>query len=209
MKKILLIGLLLLSGFSLKAQVKAVTETGEEVLLYKDGTWKYLNGDVKSETEIQLNSEKFKKNKDATFLVKSNKTKVGVWLNPKEWSFSKSNENEPSEYQFQKKGSDLYAMLIAEQIEIPLETLKTVAFSNAQDVAPDVKITKEEYRIVNDLKVLYLEMRGTIKGMKFIYNGYYYSDESGTIQLLTYTSQNLFDTYQDNIFDFLNGFVEQ
>ncbi len=71
----------------------------------------------------------------------------------------------------------------------------------------DAKIVKEEYRIVNNQKVLCMQMRGTIKGIKFVYFGYYYSDKSGTIQLLTYTSEELFKDLQKEFEEFLNGFV--
>jgi len=79
---------------------------------------------------------------------------------------------------------------------------------NAQKVAPNAKITKSEYRTVNDLKVLCLEITGTMKGINFIYFGYYYSNQNGTVQLITYTSQNLFKSSYNDMEDFLNGLVE-
>jgi hypothetical protein len=53
-----------------------------------------------------------------------------------------------------------------------------------------------------------LQMTGTIQGIKFTYFGYYYSNANGTIQFLTYTSDNLFSSYQKDIEEFLNGLVE-
>ena len=43
--------------------------------------------------------------------------------------------------------------------------------------------------------------------LKSVY-GYYYSNENGTIQILTYTGEKLFDKYKEDIELFLNGFVE-
>lgn len=40
------------------------------------------------------------------------------------WSFTKSNSNEVSEFQFTLKEKDAYVMLITEKIEMPIETLK-------------------------------------------------------------------------------------
>lgn len=99
-------------------------------------------------------------------------------------------------------------MLISEKIQIPIETLKGIAYENAKNAAPDIKIIKEEYRTVNSIKVLMMQMSGTIQGIKFIYFGYYYSNTNGTIQFITYTSENLFKTYFDDIELFLNGLVE-
>ena len=36
-----------------------------------------------------------------------------------------------------------------------------------------------------------MQMAGTITGMKFTYIGYYYSDASGTTQLVAYTGTSL------------------
>jgi hypothetical protein len=208
MKRIVILGLLLMPANLISAQTNAVTETGEEVVLYEDGTWKYVNGDATSETEIKINEKKFIKDKNSTFVVKSKKVNVGIWINPKDWNFSKSASNEDAEFQFQKKGEDLYAMLIAEKLQIPIETLKNIAVQNAKNVSTDIRVVNEEYRNVNGMKVLMMQMAGTIQGMRVSYIGYYYSNENGTIQLLTYTGENLLKDYQADIEVFLNGLAE-
>ncbi len=191
-----------------QAQQTAVTETGEQVILFKDGTWKYQNEEKQTETEIPTNSIAFKKEAESTFLLKSNKVNVGFWLNPKMWTFKKGNEKDAAEYKLQLKAGDLYGMIISEKVEIPLETLKSIALNNGRKAAPDLKITKEEYRIVNGLKVLLLQMNGTMEGIKFSYYGYYFSNTNGTVQFVTYTSTNLIASYLPKIEVLLNGIVE-
>lgn len=188
------------------AQIKAVTSNGDEVLLYEDGTWKYINGVEESEVETTINSKEFKRPASSTFQITSSKINVGVHINPKKWAFEKGEDNEPSEFRFQLKDKDAYGMLIAEKIEIPIENLKNIAVENARSVAPDIQIVKLEQRTVNGLKVLLMQMNGTIQGVKFTYYGYYYSFKGGTVQLLTYTAQNLLDEYKPDMEDFLNGF---
>jgi hypothetical protein len=207
MKKALITGLILFSFGYLQAQMKAITESGDEVLLNQDGTWIYTK-DKSAETKaIKINDHNFSKSNKSSFLVKSKKLNIGIWMDPKEWKFQKAPENEAAEFQFQKKDEDIYAMLISEKIEVPIEKLKEIAFSNAQGAAPDVVITQEEYRNVNGIQVLMMQMTGTIQGIKFVYFGYYYSNTNGTIQFLTYTSQNLFQNYKEDMEDLLNGFV--
>jgi hypothetical protein len=206
-KVIILIFNLILAQFVL-AQQKAVTEKGEEVILLKDGTWKYVQENNNLDNEIKTNTSKFKKNDEATFLLKSNKVKIGFWLNSKIWSFKKATNNSEAEYELQLKDGDLYGMVISEKIQIPIETLKSIAIKNASEVAPDVKIMKEEYRIVNGIKVLLLQMNGTMQGISFSYLGYYYSNTSGTVQFVTYTSSNLLESYLPKIESLLNGIVE-
>jgi len=208
MRNIILTGLLLTVLQITNAQISAVTETGDPVILYEDGTWVYLNAEQIENVPIPINEKKFFKGDNSTFLVKSKKLNIGIWIDPKKWSFTRGTDNDAFEYQFQKKGDDLYAMLISEKMQIPIETLKRVAVENAMGVAPDIKIVKQEYRTVNGIQVLMLRMEGTIQGMEVTYFGYYYSNSNGTIQLISYTGQNLFSGFKDDIVDFLNGLVE-
>jgi sulfur transfer complex TusBCD TusB component (DsrH family) len=51
------------------AQTKAVTENGDEVLLYDDGTWKSID-DNPTEEFIKTNPAVFTKDKRSSFLLK-------------------------------------------------------------------------------------------------------------------------------------------
>tara|TARA_Y100000385_G_scaffold289637_1_gene359747 strand:- start:3641 stop:4273 length:633 start_codon:yes stop_codon:yes gene_type:complete len=208
MKRTLLLLISLFFVNLIQAQQRAVTETGEEVILFEDGTWKYQNEDQIYEKETPTNPNKFKKDKASTFLLKSSKLNIGVYLNPKTWSFKKATDNPEAEFELQLKGGDLYGMIITEKVEIPLETLKSIALENGKAAAPDLKIVKEEYRTVNGLKVLLLQLNGTMQGIKFSYYGYYFSSPNESVQFITYTSQNLLDSYKPEIEKLLNGFVE-
>jgi uncharacterized membrane-anchored protein len=61
--------------------------------------------------------------------------------------------------------------------------------------------------MVNGRKVLMIKMAGTVQGIRIAYIGYYVSDASGTIQYLTYTTENLLGKYQDTMETLLNGMV--
>jgi hypothetical protein len=206
MKQLLTIFLgLLVSG--LFAQQRAVTDTGEEVILFTDGTWVYVEDHTTLADEIRENPRRYTRSNDATFLLKSSRVNHGVYLDTKLWSFTKSVDNADAEYELQLKGEDLYGMLITERIEIPLETLREVAVQNGRAVAPDLRIVDEEFRTVNGQRVLMMQMDGTLEGIKFSYFGYYCSGESGTVQFITYTSQNLLNSYRSTCEALLNGFV--
>ncbi|NHB69903.1 hypothetical protein [Perlabentimonas gracilis] len=208
MKKIVLLSLLLISVQISYSQINAITERGDEVILYNDGTWKYLHEDTVESSQVHINEKKFFKDEKSSFLVKSSKVNVGLWIDPKAWTFTKGTENDAHEYLYQKRGEDLYAMFISERVRIPVETLKGIAVQNAKGVSPDIRVIREEFRNVNGVKVFMMQMSGTIQGMRFVYYGYYYSNSSGTIQLITYTGENLFEGYFDDIETFLNGLVE-
>lgn len=208
MKKVILTGLIVMLVQLVNAQINVITETGDEAILYEDGSWEYLNDSIIESSKISINDKEFLKDKNSTFLVKSKKLNVGIWINPKSWSFTKGTDKDAFEFQFQKKGEDLYAMLISEKLQVPIETLKVIAIENAKSAAPDIRVIKEEYRNVNGIQVLTMQMTATIQGVRFTYYGYYYSNLNGTIQLLTYSGENLFNDYLADIELFINGFVE-
>ena len=178
------------------ASQKAITDTGKEVILNNDGTWEYSDNAQKATNIIQTNRKKFKRPRDSSFLLKSTKNNSAYWINTDKWVFKKAKDTGTAEYTFQLKGKDLYGMAITEGAEIPLESLANIALSNARGIAPDAKSVKQEFRIVNGKKVLYMEINGTIQGINFTYLGYYYSDASGATQLVTYTTTNLVDKYK-------------
>jgi hypothetical protein len=192
------------SAFS---QKKAITSTGEEVILYDDGTWKYADEADADTTAIPVNPKSYIKPEDASFLMQSKRAKFGVYFNNKKWTVEKGNEGEDREYMFQRKGKDAYVMIISERIEIPIDKFSVIALENAKDAAPDAKVVKQEYRTVNGNRVLCLQLSGTMHGIKFAYFGYYISNESGTVQLVGFTAQSLFKEYQAEIEEFLNGLV--
>ena len=206
-KQLITLGTLFFTLLS-NAQINAVTENEDEVLLYKDNTWKYSNESLNETVEILRNDKPFTKEKKSSFLVKSSKTNIGVWINPKDWGFSKSKTDSPSEFNFNHKQLDVYGMLIAEKTEVTVEALADIAYENALEAAPDIKIVEKEYRTVNGLEVIMMKMNGTIQGIKFIYFGYYFSNAQGAFQFLTYTSQNVFNEYKNDMLHLLNGLTE-
>ena len=164
MKKLIAGTLIVISSIStvLAAEQHAITGNGDEVILYDNGTWTYVGKDKPVKKAITFNHNKFIRSKSALFLVKSKKNNSGFYINPKKWSFKKGSG--VKEYRFKLRDKDVYAMAITEQIESTLDGLAFAAFVNAKNVAPDVKIIKEEYRIVNGNKIIYMEMSGSIRG---------------------------------------------
>lgn len=205
--KYILVILGLLSSFTSSSQTNAITEEGIEVILFDDNSWTFKNKNSNENKEIRTNKSSYKYGKSSTFLVKSSSIPIGIYINPTKWSFQKEGDSD-TEYTFTLKGEDLYGQIINEKIEIPLENMKSIALDNFKSAAPDAKIINQEYRYVNNLKILMLHMEGTSQGVSFFFYGYYFSNENGTTQLVTYSSKPLFDTYYNDIQEFLNGIVK-
>ncbi len=189
------------------AQKKAVTENGDEVLLYPDGTWKYASN-PDSEDSIATNPTLFKKSSNATFLLKSRNNEMGFWLDPKKWNFKKSEASSDAEFEIDLKGQSVQATIITENSAIPIESYPYIALVNGKSASPDLQIVSKEYRMVNNVKVLCMKMEGSQAGIKFCYSGYYFSTENATVQFITFTYKNLLIKYSKDIDEILNGLVE-
>lgn len=201
--------LLAITYLNVFSQQKATTDDGKQVWLYDNGEWEYADSSIAPPDfdTIATNPKEFKRTADANQLQKSNKCDIGFYYNSKKWTKLKAPVNPSSEFSFKNNEKDLYATIIAEQIEVPLDTLAAIAITQAKTATTGLEVAEKEYRTVNGKKVLMVSMTGTIKGIKFTYLNYYYSGPSGSVQILTFTAQNLFKLYRKDAEDFLNGLV--
>ena len=204
MKLLTLFAICLLS-VQVYAGIQAVTDEGKIVILNKDGTWQYQDNEDK-EIVLETNPKNFTKNNKASFQIKSNVNNSSFWINTKKWTFTKNkNTSEPTEYSYKFKKGDLYGMSINEAVQIDVEEFVKIAFNNAKSAAPDMKVVRKEYRMINGRKVIFMEMKGTMQSLSFTYYGYYSSNESGVTQHLVYTGTNLVAKFSGDMENFLNG----
>jgi hypothetical protein len=208
---LLLVFILFYSSLSFSQQIKAITDEGRSVILNSDFTWKY---DEDSEDfiipkEITMNRDTMRKSPKSTFQLKSKKTNYSYWFNPTKWGISDKPTNNNAEYMLYFKTAEIFTLMIAEEIQIPIESLKEIAIEQFKNYASDVKIINEEYRIVNGLKVLHLEVNATVRGIKVTYFGYYHSNEFGTIQYVTFSSQNIMNKHKTDCLILLNGLIKR
>ena len=171
---------------------RAKTTDGKEVILRDDGTWSYApdSGGAKPDAPTY-------KGKRGTF---------ALYLPPDAWKKQDRSNNKAAEVEFVHKDGDIFALVIAERIKIPLEILKKTVVGNLQAIDENAKVVFEEKRQVRGKEVLCMTMEATIQGFEAAYHGYYYSDDDGTIQVLTYTGRNMFKEAKPDMEGFLNGF---
>lgn len=207
--------LILCSGVAERAiaqnVIRARTDAGREVILFPDGTWKY-GSQIKAPPEgISVIAPVIKpppppKPQPTRKLYKPQRGNFGVWYDESKWQLSRRpNATDPNSQMFMLRGGDGYAVVITEELGIPMTALKRIALENAKTAASDAKIVFEEQRTVNGREVLCLKLTGTIEGIPFQYYGYYYGGKAGTIQVLTFTGESIFGKYEAEFTEFLNG----
>jgi hypothetical protein len=150
--RFLFLSCLIFLSYGGDSQIMGVTDTGDKVILYSDGHWIYAERDSVREEEIPTNAKAFKKSKDADFLLKSERTKTGFWLNPKVWTFTTPEADAAAEYELDHENGSLYGLVITENLDLSLTALANIALQNAREAAPDIKVTDKEYRMVNGKK---------------------------------------------------------
>ena len=206
----ILITLSLFISTMVAGQEVAVTERGDSVVLYSNGTWdyyeNYLIGYV--EEEIRMNPEAFVKPELARKKIRGLNQAYELWYNDLKWKRIPVGELSPdADIALQYLEGDLYAMVIYEEVEIVVENLIEIAVDNAIGVAPDIRAVDKDYRVVNGNTLIWMRMDGTTQGMKMSYYSYYFSNEAGTCQFHVFSGQKLIDKYIDDVKDLLNGFV--
>lgn len=190
---------------SANAGVRALTDTGDVVILNKDGTWHYPV-EVKPPALEPKGNKIVNKIAKANFSFKSKKTDAEFFIDPKVWTPTEPMEPD-HEYVFINHDKDLYAMAITEGIELGFELLLEAAVINMKAVASDVVMLKNEYHIVNGTKVMYVVMEASISGASFRFIGYQHSGKAGSTQYYVYSSTSLMDRYMGDAEQLLSGFV--
>lgn len=193
--------LLLSSPVFAQTTIRARTESGKEVILSSDGTWKYVE-ELKASPSANA---KHSKPPTAKKLFKPSRGNFGIWYDDSKWKQLPTSVEEGEKTQFSLLQGDGYVTVVAEEIPIPTSAFKEVALENAKTLDPSINIVAEEKRIVNGIEVLCLTMEGTIRQIPFKFYGYYYGGKDGAIQIVAFTSQNVFNKYQQEFTNFLNG----
>ena len=204
MKKIW-VSFVILTTLNAYSQQFATTDDGRRIRLNENGTWQIVKPETGSLTDST--AKIFSKPQSSTVYLKSAKNRFGFWYDKSTWKVSKQISNEAAEFELQMLKGDGYCMFISEKIEIDVENLKEIAIKNAQTEDPNIKVDREENRIINGQKVKFLQMSGEMHGVKFVYMGYYTSNEAGTLQFVCFTARNLLKEYEGEFFNLLNGLV--
>ena len=170
--------------------LQAITYTvSEQFGSNVDEFTRFLDGIEISDQELQPSPATAGPPVGSSRVLSVNSGSMGVRYNPKKWKQTTSKE--PNRFTFEHSNGDGYAMVIAERIGIPTDSLPDIALSNARESDPNAQITFRDKRTVNGVEVWFLKLEAKSSGVPLTYYGYYYGGKSGTIQVLTYTGTNL------------------
>ena len=200
------------------AQIRAVTEKGDSIYVYSDGTWSFELEDIREDVMADFLEEvldidtitqvqSYPKSVDKTLETGINQFEFKY--NSKQWKRVPPAEfNDDAEFAFELRNHDVMAIIITEETEIGTENILKIARSSLEEnLGGTVEVMKIEQRNVNGTELLRGVFLAEVSGIEFLFDSYYYSDERGTTQLTVWTGLSLWEKYESKIVDFLNGMI--
>jgi len=167
---------------SITGQEIVITERGDSIVLYSNGTWDYYDNYLNSlDTipKIRFNHIQYIKSKTSTKKIAGKNLAYELWYNEENWKRVPVGEiNLEADIALKYNKGDVYALVIFEEVGLPCENMSKMAIDYAVNAAPDIKMIDQEYRIVNSDTLIWMRMDGTIKGLKLSYYSYYFSNEN-------------------------------
>lgn len=200
------------------AQKQAITEDGDTIYIFNDGTWSYSPDDFEFGEDMAYLSEEivldtietiFTTPKNAKKKLTSKLGFFSFYFDEKKWKRIPVGQlNEDGEFGFQHRNNDIYCVIISEEIEIGLENIYRIARNNlSTNSTEDVETVVTELRNVNGEDLIRGSFNATFAGIKMTFDSYYYSNQLGTIQVVSWTGQNIYNKHQEDIEEMLNGLV--
>lgn len=210
--------ILLLIQMNATCQTKAVTEKGDTIFIYNNGTWSYELLEESPEVnemsfleaviEIDTLTTPFSTPKSANKVLKNENNQFTIKYNDSLWKrVPPATLNDDAEFALQGKDADVWCVVISEETTIAKDMLLKIAKQTMEEnTGSEAEILKTELRSVNGYDVIRGTLKANFSGINFIFDTYYYSDELGSVQFTTWTSDKLWERNQELILDLLNGF---
>ena len=212
--------ILLLAVQSSFSQIRAFTEKGDTIYVYENGTWSFELLDEMPDVSDELNflsdvlapdtiTQHFKAPVNSTKEVNEARGMFTIKYDENKWRrIPPATLNSEADFAFQAKETDIFSIVISEEIAISADKLFLIAKNTMKErTGYDPKIIKTEVRTVNGSEVFRGVLKAEFSGITFIFDTYYFSNDLGSVQFTTYTSDKIWERNEDFIIELLNGFI--
>lgn len=217
--KLLISTVVFLICFIVNSQTKAITEDGDTIYVYDNGTWSFEKLEqmpeanelayLTAELKIDTLSNDFVYSKNANKQVSNSHNQFIIKYDDNQWKrVPPATLNDDAEFAFQSKDSDIWCVVISEETPIEPDKLYRIALKTIERKAKTkAEIVKTELRKVNGNNVIRGVSRANFSGITFIFDSYYFSNDKGSVQFTTWTSEKVWERTEDKIINLLNGFI--
>lgn len=215
-----LVFLLVANILTAYGQTLAITEHGDSIYVYDNGTWSFelleempnTESDLaflSSELSIDTLSKEYKYTSKAKKQAKNARGQFTIKYDENTWKrVPPATLNGEAEFAFQSKTTDIWCVVISEITPIAADKLFRIAIKNMEESTGSTpEILKTEQRTVNGQQLIRGVLRANFSGIDLIFDTYYFSNDLGSVQFTTWTSATIWKSNESDILDFLNGFV--
>ena len=108
--------------------------------------------------------------------------------------------------QFFNESDSFFIILIDEASQIPIDSMPDIALINARENVTDVTEIRRGERNVNGNRFTFIEYSASASGFDVTYLGFFYSDTSGTLQIVGWSTSNIFENTRGKVERFASGF---
>ena len=110
---------------------------------------------------------------------------------------------------FQYVGRDTWIKIIAEELELSYEHMREAILSNAQIIDPNAILTESGFRNVNNIRMMWATIDAKVTNTAITYFYHVYTGTEGTVQIIGYTTQNIFKNRIESIEEVASSFIIQ
>ena len=108
--------------------------------------------------------------------------------------------------QFFNESESFFIALIEEASQIPIELIPDIALANAREGGTDVTEIRRGEANIDGNRFTFIEYSASIGGFDVTYLGLAYSDASGTLQIVGWSTSNIFEDTRGKVERFASGF---
>ena len=101
--------------------------------------------------------------------------------------------------QFLNEQEEILLTTIEERFQIPIEAMYEIVLENAEDTGAEVTEIRRGERNINGERMGFVEWRSVFNGFDLTYLSHFYSDAEGSVQVIAWTSSNIFEDRRDSI----------
>ena len=121
---------------------------------------------------------------------------IRLQYDPIEWTVdNEMSDNPDAASQLRYFNNEAFAMIIPERVEVPLESLREIALQNLESESTEVTVIGRGEVVSRGKQLLTMDVTATLELYRTFMRSYYYSDSSGSFQLICWTSENLGQEY--------------
>lgn len=200
---------------TVRQSVEARAEDGRVFLIKPDGTWSLVESLIELE-DIPSSQEYLPGSTDPQRpppppapprIVDSNGGMYSLIYNPNLWVVLAEPLNTNSEFSFEFSNGTAYAIIFHEDVSLPLDVIKGAALENARGIlGADVTLIREQdvtNKTILGIRIEYVVT--TDDELSFYFINSIFSDEKGTVQLITWVLEGLMPSVKDEFIRFHEG----